>query len=129
MEAKHISLTEAEWTVMEFLWERQRCTGREAAEAMGKKMGWSRSTVLTFLRRLEGKGAVLSDAQTDPTTFCPASDRESAAVAEAEQLLERAYHGSLSLLVSALTRREALPQAEIDELYGLLEEMEGKRHD
>jgi predicted transcriptional regulator len=47
----------------------------------------------------------------------------------AEQLLERAYHGSLSLLVSALTRREALPQAEIDELYGLLEEMEGKRHD
>lgn len=129
MEHKHISLTEAEWTVMELLWERQHCTGREATEALGKRMGWSRSTVLTFLRRLEGKGAVISDTATDPTTFRPAIDRDAAAVAEAEQLLERAYHGSLSLLVSALTRREALSQAEIDELYGLLEEMEGKRHD
>ena len=129
MESKYISLTEAEWTVMEFLWECQRCTGREATEALGNRTGWSRSTILTFLRRLEGKGAVISDATTEPTTFCPAIDREAAAMAEAEQLLERAYHGSLSLLVSALTRREALPQAEIDELYGLLEEMEGKRHD
>lgn len=129
MERKAISLTEAEWTVMEFLWARKRCTGREATEALGKQMGWSRSTTLTFLRRLEGKGAVTSDGSTEPMTFCPAIDREEAAVAEAEHLLERAYHGSLSLLVSALTRREALPQEEIDELYGLLEEMEGKRHD
>lgn len=129
MEAKHISLTEAEWTVMEFLWAQKCCTGREATEAMRCQMGWSRSTTLTFLRRLEGKGAVVSHSSTEPTTFCPAIDREAAAVAEAEQLLERAYHGSLSLLVSALTRREALPQAEIDELYGLLEELEGKRYD
>lgn len=129
MERKHISLTEAEWTVMEYLWEKKCCTGREAAAALGQQMGWSRSTILTFLRRLEGKGAVITDATTEPMTFSPAIDRETAAEAEAEHLLARAYHGSLSLLVSALTRREALPQAEIDELYGLLEKMEGKHHD
>ena len=123
------SLTGAEWTVMECLWEYSPRTGREVALWLNEKMGWSRSTILTFLRRLEGKGAVVSDTTTDPMTFCPAIDREAAAMAEAEHLLERAYHGSLSLLVSALTRREALPQAEIDELYGLLEELEGKRHD
>ena len=36
------------------------------------------------------------------------------------------YHGSLSMLVSAMTREETLPQEEIDELYALLNEMEAK---
>ena len=42
-------------------------------------------------------------------------------------LLGRVYHGSLSMLVSAMTREETLPQEEIDELYALLNEMEAKK--
>ena len=42
-------------------------------------------------------------------------------------LLGRVYHGSLSMLVSAMTREETLPQKEIDELYALLNEMEAKK--
>ena len=129
MENSSISLTEAEWAVMEYLWEKAPCTGREAVEAMHREMGWSRSTTLTLLRRLEGKNAVLSDAGTEPMTVRPLIAREEAVVAETRHLLDRAYRGSLSLLVSALTRREALPQEEIDELYAILAEMEGKNHD
>ena len=96
---------------------------------MLRKMSWSRSTTLTLLRRLEGKGAVISDASTEPMTFRPVIAREEAVAAETKHLLDRAYRGSLSLLVSALTRRETLPQEEIDELYAILAEMEGKNHD
>ena len=49
-------------------------------------------------------------------------EREAAAAAETESLLERAYHGSVGLLVSSLVRRERLSRAEIDALYALLEE-------
>ena len=96
---KKLSLTDAEWSVMEQLWAAPGSTGRALTAALEQKTGWSRSTTLTLLRRLAEKGAVLG----------------------------RVYHGSLSMLVSAMTREETLPQEEIDELYALLNEMEAKK--
>ena len=129
MKDKQISLTEAEWSVMECLWEKSPRTGRETVAWLEQKMGWTRSTTLTMLRRLEAKGAVAGDASREPKTFCPLIAREEVAVRETENLLDRAYKGSLSLLVSSLTKKQSLPQKEIDELYALLKEMEGKRND
>ena len=129
MNEKHISLTEAEWTVMECLWEKSPRTGRETVAWLDQKMGWTRSTTLTMLRRLEAKGAVAGDTEGELKTFCPMIAREEVAVQEAENLLDRVYKGSLSLLVSSLTKKQSLPQSEIDELYAILREMEGKKHD
>ena len=125
----NIALTEAEWTVMECLWEKSPRTGRETVAWLEQKMGWTRSTTLTMLRRLEAKGAVAGDTQGELKTFRPLIAREEVAVRETENLLDRAYKGSLSLLVSSLTRKQSLPQKEIDELYAILREMEGKKDD
>ena len=129
MNEKHISLTEAEWTVMECLWEKSPRTGRETVEWLDRRMGWTRSTTLTVLRRLEAKGAVAGDTEGELKTFRPLIAREEVAAQETENLLDRVYKGSLSLLVSSLTRKQSLPQNEIDELYAILREMEGKNHD
>ena len=129
MNEKHISLTEAEWTVMECLWEKWPRTGRETVAWLDQKMGWTRSTTLTMPRRLEAKGAVAGDTEGELKTFRPMIAREEVAVQEAENLLDRVYKGSLSLLVSSLTKKQSLPQSEIDELYAILREMEGKKHD
>ena len=129
MNEKHIALTEAEWTVMECLWEKSPRTGRETVEWLDKRMGWTRSTTLTMLRRLEAKGAVAGDTEGEPKTFRPLIAREDVAVRETENLLERAYKGSLSLLVSSLTKKQSLPQKEIDELYAILREIEGNNND
>ena len=129
MKDKQISLTEAEWSVMECLWEKSPRTGRETVAWLEQKMGWTRSTVLTMLRRLEAKGAVAGDTEGELKTFRPLIAREDVAVQETENLLDRVYKGSLSLLVSSLTKKQSLPQREIDELYAILREMEGKNHD
>lgn len=129
MNDKNLTLTEAEWTVMECLWEKSPRTGRETVAWLDQKMGWTRSTVLTMLRRLEAKGAVAGDTDGELKTFRPLIAREEVAVRETENLLDRAYKGSLSLLVSSLTRKQSLPQNEIDELYAILREMEGKKDD
>lgn len=127
MNDKNLTLTEAEWTVMECLWEKSPRTGRETVAWLDQKMGWTRSTVLTMLRRLEAKGAVAGDTEGELKTFRPLIAREDVAVRETENLLDRAYRGSLSLLVSSLTKKQSLPQNEIDELYAILREMEGKK--
>ena len=129
MNDKNLTLTDAEWTVMECLWEKSPRTGRETVSWLDQKMGWTRSTVLTMLRRLEAKGAVAGDTEGELKTFRPLIAREDVAVRETENLLDRAYKGSLSLLVSSLTKKQSLPQNEIDELYAILREMEGKKDD
>lgn len=120
----NINLTSAEWSVMECLWEASPLTGREVTELMRQRCGWSRSTTLTLLSRMEAKGAVAGDSDTGKKSFRPLVCREDAALQETEDFLGRVYKGSLSLLVSSLTRKQSLSQREIDELYAILKEME-----
>lgn len=127
-----MNLTDAEWNVMECLWEKSPRTGRETTDWLEEKMGWSRSTTLTLLRRMEKKGAVAgeNDAEEGMKLFRPLIQREDAALEEAESFLSRVYHGSVSQMVNSLTQKQALPQEEIDELYELLKMIEeGDHHD
>ena len=126
---KETALSEAEWKVMEELWEAKSATGRELCERLEKRMGWNRSTTLTLLRRMEAKGAVAAAQNGGVKSFSPLLRREEAALKETESFLSRVYHGSLSMMVSTLTNRQALSRKEIDELYALLREAEVKQDD
>ena len=125
----NITLTNAEWSVMECLWESSPKTGREIADQLERAEGWNRSTTLTLLSRLEAKGAVISDTDGRKKTFSPLLRREDAALHEAEDFLSRVYKGSLSLMVSSLTKKKALPKEEIDQLYAMLKKLEEVEND
>ena len=125
MPQKNINLTEAEWSVMECLWEQSPRTGREITQHMETEEGWSRSTTLTLLSRLEAKGAISTDSAGTKKTFCPVLRREDAALHEAEDFLSRVYHGSVSMLVSSLTKKQALSKEEIRQLHDILDQLEG----
>ncbi len=123
--SEHINLTAAEWSVMECLWGLSPQTGRELTAALAAREGWNRSTTLTLLSRLEAKGAVTSESAGGVKAFSPTLRREDAALHEAEDFLTRVYKGSVSMMVSALTKKQALSKAEIEELYAMLENMKG----
>lgn len=129
MSDKNITLTNAEWSVMECLWEASPKTGREITDQLERAEGWNRSTTLTLLSRLEAKGAVISDTDGRKKTFSPLLRREDAALHEAEDFLSRVYKGSLSLMVSSLTKKKALPKEEIDQLYAMLKKLEEVEND
>ena len=124
MEQIKINLTEAEWNVMECLWEKSPRTGRETIEWLKERMGWSRSTTLTLLRRMEEKGAVKSEDSENIKQFYQAVSREEAAHQETEDFLQRFYKGSLGMMVSAFTKKQNLSKQEIEELYSILNELE-----
>lgn len=125
MSDRNIDLTQAEWAVMECLWERSPQSGREVTEHMERSCGWNRSTTNTLLYRLEGKGAVAAEPQGRSKFYRAVLRREDAALHETQDFLDRVFHGSLSMMVSAMTQKQALSQAEIDELYAMLEKLEG----
>ncbi len=129
MDRESISLSEAEWKVMDELWHCESATGRELCETMERLCGWNRSTTLTLLRRMEAKGAVEGAQEGPVKVFRPLLRREDAALRETESFLSRVYHGSLSMMVSTLSSRQALSRKEIDELYALLKEAEVNKND
>ena len=124
-----IKLTEAEWQVMEKLWEHSPQTGRELTDSLEATMNWNRSTTLTLLRRLEAKGAVETASEGGKKVFLPLLRREDAALKEAEGFLKRVYRGSLSLMVSSFTKGRAISEAERRALSELLRELEGQNDD
>lgn len=117
---KEITLADAEWEVMNYLWDHPGATGKETCEFLEEKEGWKRSTTLTLISRLAAKGAVSEERSGKVKTFFPAIDREDIGIAETQSFLERVYQGSLSLMVSSLTRKQALSKEEVEELLALL---------
>ncbi len=123
-------LTPAEWHLMECLWEKAPRTGREAVEYLEEHEGWSRSTTLTMLRRMTEKGVIRCGEETGIKAYEPLIQREKAVLQETDDFLSRVYKGSVSMMMSAITRKQDLTQAEIDELYAILRQAEeGTKHD
>jgi len=128
MSEQNISLTNTEWNLMECLWDASPRTGREATEYLQERVGWTRSTTLTMLRRMTEKGLVHCEDKDGMKVYSPLIKREDAVVKETDDFLNRVYKGSVSLMMSAITKKQALTKEEIEALYAILREAgEGKK--
>ena len=121
-----INLSDSEWRLMNRLWDRSPMTITELTAALREDTGWSKSTVITMLSRLEAKGAVRYEEGGRAKQYFPTVDREDAARAETESFLSKVYGGSLGLMVSNLVESHALTEADIAELSAILEKAGGE---
>lgn len=119
---KHL-LSQSEWQIMQLLWVKPH-TLMELVAKLSDSIGWSKSTVATMVRRMEAKGLITYDTLDRAKQFRPVLPQEEAAIREAHSLLERAYQGSIGLLVSSLAHAGKLSKDDIDELYAILKEAE-----
>ena len=128
MKREAFTLSHNEWLVMEALWNAP-ATLMELVHILGENPPhWSKSTTATMVRRMEDKGLITHDTEGKTKVFRPAITRDEAALAETRTLLDKAFSGSLGLLVNTLVRQESLSRDEIDALYAVLrqaEEQEG----
>ena len=120
---KQPMLTHSEWQVMELLWQ-QPHTLMELVSKLEKSMLWSKSTVATMVRRMCEKELISYSEEERTRVYRPNVSRDEVSARETESLLQRAYHGSVGLLVSAMAQRHDLTKADIDELYAILKEAE-----
>jgi len=126
MKKQNISLTNAEWNLMECLWDAAPRTGREVTEYLKKHVGWTRSTTLTMLRRMTDKGLIRCEDNEGIKIYSPLIKREDAVIKETDNFLNRVYKGSISLMMSTITKKLDLTKEEIEELYAILREAEVK---
>lgn len=119
-------LSEAEWNVMESLWEYSPKIGSQIAADMAGRTGWSRSTTLTMLRRMTEKNLISCENSGKMKTYAPLIDREEAVKKETESFLNRVYHGSVSMLLNGFVEKQKLSSKDIEELRQILDKAEGK---
>ena len=120
---RKLTVTHTEWSIMELLWDEPR-TLMELVNTLGKTVGWSKSTVTTMVRRMTEKELIAYDTDGRTKLFRPAVDREDVVAQETDSLLDRAYRGSLGLMLSTLVNHKHLTKADIDELYSILKQAE-----
>ena len=123
MKHNGFSLTNNEWLVMEQLWARP-CTLMELVRALGQDPGWAKSTTATMVRRMEEKGLIRHEAGGKARVYHPALSRDETALAETRTLLDKAFDGSVGLLVNTLIQQNSLTQSDLDGLYAILRQAE-----
>ena len=112
---------------MERLWEKNPQTLTELVRDLGPETGWSKSTIVTMVGRLEAKGALTYAEGGRARQYAPAVPRERAALEETESLLRRVYRGSVGMMVNTLADGRGLTEEDIKELSAVLEKARGER--
>ncbi len=115
-------LSEAEWKVMDVVWEQSPVSARRVCEALEAETGWAYSTVKTLLTRLAGKGAVTFTKRANTRWFEPVLSRERARRSALKSLLDRAFDGTLGSLVHHLAHEEQLSPEDRERLEAIARE-------
>ena len=106
---KQVKLSEAEWYIMNVLWENQKLEKdalelKQITKELKEQTGWSSGTVRTMLLRLIDKGAVSVDQTTGVYKYSTLIDKERCVQEEASSFLERIYQGSISQFVACFAK-------------------------
>ena len=59
-----VKLADAEWNIMNLLWDKGPLTTMEIIREMEDSIGWSKSTTMTLLRRMSSKGSINFQIET-----------------------------------------------------------------
>lgn len=121
-----IQLSNYEWKMMNLIWEKEPRTITELTKALAEETGWSKHTVITYLKRLEAKGAVRYEEGERAKLFFADISRKEAQLQEIDSFLNKVFSGSLGLMVKTMIKDEKLSEEEIEELEDMLKRAKGE---
>lgn len=113
-------ISEAEWRVMEVLWEKSPMASADVIEALAKDIDWHPKTVRTLLSRLVAKRCLSTRTEGGRYLYTPRVRRDTCVRAESRSFLSRVFAGDAAALLTHFVDRGNLSQQQIDELRTLL---------
>ena len=115
---ENIKLGEAEYRLMNIVWEKGPLPAMELAGICLEQYDWKKSTVYTMLKRLGDKG-VLTFEEKVVTALIP---KEQVDRMESQALLEKAYRGSVLDFFAAFLQDRKLTKEEAVRIQKMIEE-------
>ncbi len=108
---------ESEYRFCLILWEHEPVSSRELSELCKEKLGWSKTTTYTVIKRLSDRG-VLKNENTVVTSLV---SKDEAQVSEIDELMEKKFEGSIPAFIAAFARSRKLSDKEIAEIREIIE--------
>lgn len=125
--AKTPTISDAEWEVMNVLWEQSPQTAGDLADALCERMSWSANTLKTLLSRLVKKGVLKTQPQANRYLYSPVIPRSRYVRQESDSFVDRVFGGGEAPMILHFVRRARLTKEEIAELRRILDEKSGDK--
>lgn len=124
-----VSVGRVQMRILEVLWEEGEATAKHLTERLSKVEPIALSTVQTLLRQLEAKEIVGRDSATRVHRFSARIPREQVVRSATQDLVDKAFRGSVAGLVAHLIDQHKISSDEIAEIRRLIDahEREGQR--
>ena len=113
---EYVKLFNAEYRVMEIIWENEPLTSRALAEICLKELDWQRTTTYTMLKKLSQKGY----AQNENKIVSSLISKEEVQKRESKDFVEKNFAGSLYSFIAAFTSDNVLDEEEIKKIQKLI---------
>ena len=124
-----IHLSDNEWRIMQVLWDSAPRTLRQICDAVRNDAGWSKHAVISFLKRLQAKGALRVEEREPVRLYYPLIEEQDALGRETRSLLDRVYRGDVALMVQNAVSQKDITEQDIEELMDILRQAKGRDQD
>lgn len=114
-------LSDAEWKVMNVVWETAPTDARTVLEALEDETGWAYTTVKTMLQRLVDKGALRVRKVGIKSVYRPRIERDDAQRGALRALVDKAFGGMSKAMMHMLMSEETLSKRDRATLRRMLE--------
>lgn len=122
-----VQISDAEWDVMESVWEAGACTAADVIRKLRDTHDWNHSTIRTLLARLVEKGALDYEVDGSRYIYRAALSREQCVRQEGRSFTEKVFGGDVGALLMHFVRDAALEPEQIEELRKLLDDKRPRR--
>ena len=116
-----MKLTQAEWLIMNALWDGHPAKARDIAQRLPAGVSWAYTTIKTMLTRLVEKEAVSESKQGNVSLYEPILSRRQARSTAVRTVLDQAFDGAFGPLMHFLVEDQKLSAKQRRELIKLLE--------
>jgi BlaI family penicillinase repressor len=116
-----VAISDAEWQVMQVVWQRGKATAAEAIADLTATTGWSHRTIRTLLGRLVEKKALAATADGNRYVYRALVTRQKCVRAESRSFLNKVFAGDAAELLVHFAQDARITPQQIDELKRLLD--------
>ena len=120
MTKRDCELTEAEWAIIQVVWEHQPCAAPTVQEELAEHKQWTYSTVKTLMDRMVGKGLLTTRRIRNLILYRSAVSRADAQQGELMRTVKRAFGGAFTPMMQFMLDSDALSPEEIGELQAMI---------
>lgn len=120
-------LTEAEWEIMNVVWDKEPCAAGTVQEALAKSRDWAYATVKLTMDRMVKKGFLEINRIRNLQLFRSCITEVEARRGELRKMLTRAFGGALTPMLKFLIEHEGLSKEEAAQLRELVSETGRKK--